>query len=166
MSAVYDVEGVKTEYFGYVDTIVKLNFDSFDTVLFKCQFWDSKIRKRGTNATVFEDECGFDRVKAGEFLRASSIQDDPFIFPKDVSQLFYVEDAINEGWKIVVKVQARSNLVAYKRSGVISEASEEETPLFPRTIIEQHDSGGPLDTSYPRMTIRGDLVAVEADDDA
>lgn len=44
VSAVHeDLEGQKTKFYGYVDTIVKLNFDRFETLLLKCQFWDSII---------------------------------------------------------------------------------------------------------------------------
>ena len=58
LSAWYEVEGNKTEYYGYVESIVRLSFDSFETVLFKVRFWDSVIRQHGPNATVLIDECG------------------------------------------------------------------------------------------------------------
>lgn len=45
------------------------------------------------------------------------VEDEPFVFPKDVDQVFYVDDNINVGWKLVVKVNPRSNLVIYKRAG-------------------------------------------------
>lgn len=166
VSPVYEVEGQKTEFYGYVDTIVRLNFDSFNTVLFKCQFWDSIIRQRGSNATVLEDECGFDRVKARNFLRASAMDDDPFIFPKDVSQLFYVNDPINQGWKLAVKVQHRSNLVVYKKAAVDCANSGEETLASPSRGTVARGSGEPSAQIHQRLMHRSELVAVEADDDA
>lgn len=93
-----------------------MTFESFETVIFKCQFWNSIIRQRGLNAIVLEDKCGFECVKASSFLSNFAIDDNPFIFPKDVNQLFYVDEAIHVGWKLAMKVNSSSKLVVYKRA--------------------------------------------------
>ena len=42
--------------------------------------------------------------------------DEPFAFPKDVEQLFFVKDKIHKGWLLAVKVYARSMRVSYYKS--------------------------------------------------
>lgn len=39
----------------------------------------------------------------------------PHVFLKNVSQVFFVDDNINSGWKLVAHVNTRSKSVLYKR---------------------------------------------------
>ena len=93
----FDVEGDRVQYYGYLEQIVRLKFDGFETILFKGKFWDSVIRQRDSNAMVLEDECGFHQVKAGNYIIDTKAADEPFVFPKDVTQVFDVDDRVNIG---------------------------------------------------------------------
>ena len=105
IAVVYDVDGIEIEYFGYVDSIVPLNFDNFQTVLFECKFWKSVIRQHMPNATVLVDECGLTCIRTSTILRWLRWNNEPFIFPKDISQVFYIDDQINQRWKLVIRVE-------------------------------------------------------------
>ena len=62
------------------------------------------------------------------------MDDEPFVFPKDVIQVYNVEDRINVGWKLVVPLNSRSNLVVYKHK-----------------IVVDHEEGGPEDAEEDAM---------------
>ena len=125
ISSMYDEDGEGTKYLGYVEKILQVHFDSFDTVLIKGKWYNSIIR-RGSTSTLMQDECGVVRIKAGRFISESSITDEPLVFPKDVSQVFFVDDTIHRGWKLVVHVNTRSKRFFYKRDQNISEESEDD----------------------------------------
>ena len=110
ISHMYEEDGEDTEYVGFVDSIIRVHFDSFDTVLIKGKWYNSIIR-RGSSGTLVRDECGVLRIKAGRYMSESSVTDEPLVFPKDVAQIFYVEDKWNQGWKLVVHVNSRSKRV-------------------------------------------------------
>jgi hypothetical protein len=99
----FEIEEEQKEYIGYVDAIVRLDFDSFETVLIKAK-WYNINHSRERSSTLVEDECGHLRVKVVDFIPDSSTSDEPFVFPKDVEQLFFVDDWLLVGWKLVVKV--------------------------------------------------------------
>lgn len=67
ISSMYDEDGEGTEYLGFVESIVQVHFDSFDTVLIKGKGYNSIIR-RGSSGTLMTDECGFLRVKQGRLM--------------------------------------------------------------------------------------------------
>ena len=87
----FEIEEEQKEYIGYVDAIVHLDFDSFKTVLIKAK-WYNIHHSRGRSSTLVEDVCGHLRVKVVDFIPDSSASDEPFVFPKDVEQLFFVDD--------------------------------------------------------------------------
>jgi hypothetical protein len=80
----------------------------------------------------------------------------PFAFPKDLDQVFFVDDPIHAGWKLAVKVNPRAKRVCYPRDN-----SDEET-----SDGSDDESGAP--TPIPLQPRRGGgrLVGVVADDDA
>jgi hypothetical protein len=124
------------EYIGYVECIVYLNFDSFETVLIKAQ-WYNSVYGTGRNAILLEDECGHLQVKEVNFAPDISTLDEPFVFPKDVEQLYFMKDKIHKGWFLAVKVNARSMRVPYQKCGNIIKQSavgsesdgEDESPV-------------------------------------
>lgn len=72
--------------------------------------------------------------------------------------MFFIEDNINRGWKLVVHANARSQRIFYKRDPQIAEESEEEDGADGAQVAGQNDS------TAPRR--EGALIAVEADDAA
>ena len=156
ISQMFLIDGQHKEYVGYVEAIVRLNFDSFETVLMKAQWFDS-VYGTGRNATLEEDECGHLRVKEVNFASDTSPLNEPFAFPKDVEQLFFVKDKIHKGWLLAVKVNARSMRVSYCKSN----SGCEESALESENNIE--DACLPGDQSNSR---HGQRISTEADDSA
>jgi hypothetical protein len=150
------IDGQHREYVGYVEAIVRLNFDSFETVLLKARWFDS-VHGTGRNATLVEDECGHLRVKEVNFVSDTSPLDEPFAFPKDVEQLFFVKDKIHKGWLLAVKINARSMRVSYCKSN----SGCEESALESKNDGE--DACLPGDQSNSRC---GHRISTEADDSA
>lgn len=111
------------------------------------------------------DKCGLNRVKTIVVLGDEKPEDKPFVFPKDVTQVFYVDDPLNSGWKFIVPVDPRLNLIVYKHPGERGALPGEEA-----TSKNDGRGDGTEDTNTmesAEQTIRGgELVAVEADDDA
>jgi hypothetical protein len=120
-----DARGVGTEYTGYVEHIIQVFFSPIvSSVVIKGKWWNSVIRQRGPNGTLMVDECRFPRIKAGPFMSDSSIANEPLAFPKDCDQVFYVDDVLNPGWKLFVKVNPRSVRSSYSREQHDGESAE------------------------------------------
>ena len=156
ISQMFLIDGQQKEYVGYVESIVRLNFDSFETVLLKARWFDS-VHGTGRNATLVEDECGHLRVKQVNFASDTSPLDEPFAFPKDVEQLFFVKDKIHKGWLLAVKVNARTMRVAYCKSN----SGREES------AVQTEDDGGDACFTVEQSDSRhGRRISTEADDSA
>lgn len=125
LSALFDEGGVSTEYFGLLDTIVKISYQSFEKVLFHAK-WYKTEGKPGRWQTLCEDECGALRVKFVRPMSEKLPSDEPFADPNEVEQVFFVDDKINRGWKLVVHAEPRGKRVFYRRQEGESSASEED----------------------------------------
>lgn len=110
-------------YYGKVEEIVILTYKSWtemEVVLFKCKWYKSNLR--GVNATVVEDDCGFTRLKtsASSTLRQDWSTSDPFAFPHQVEQCFYLPYPPDpEDWSIVIPYTPRSRAVVQEKSEVM-----------------------------------------------
>jgi hypothetical protein len=60
------------------------------------------------------DECGFPRVKTRTYLPSHLACHEPFVYPHECDQVFFVEDRMNPRWSLVKKVDPRSKPVVYK----------------------------------------------------
>jgi hypothetical protein len=156
ISQMFVIDGEHKEYVGYVDAIVRLDFNTFETVLIKAQWYDS-VHGNGRNATLVEDESGHLRVKEVNFASDNSPLDEPFAFPKDVEQLYFVKDKLHKGWLLGIKGNARSTRISYRKSchsnGEFS--GVHENAIDDACIVEC--------SSSPRRGVR---VSTEADDSA
>jgi hypothetical protein len=157
----FNIEGEEKEYIAYVEEIVRLDFDSFETVVIKAKWYNGNHRQ-GRACTILEDECGHLRIKDVSFLPDNSPSDEPFAFPKDMEQIFYVDDWIHRGWKLAIKVQPRSKKVFYKRFRSDARISGNDSEDLEASTSDNEDAGAPQ--HQEEHTAHGIPISVEADD--
>ncbi|KAM0920283.1 hypothetical protein ACQ4PT_007619 [Festuca glaucescens] len=87
-------------YYGRVIDIVELNYSGqFSVVLFKCE-WIDVFSEEG----IQKDKYGYTLVNFSHLMhKGDKIEHEPFIFPDQADQVFYVEDEHNPGWSVVMK---------------------------------------------------------------
>jgi hypothetical protein len=87
-------------YYGRIIDIVELNYSGqFSVVLFKCE-WVDVFSEEG----IQKDKYGYTLVNFSHLIhKGDKIEHEPFIFPNQADQVFYVEDEHNPGWSIVMK---------------------------------------------------------------
>lgn len=98
---------VGKEYIGQIEHIVQLNYDMERSILLKCKWWNNNATTWRQSTTLVQDECGFLRVLAKEFMPDHLPRHEPFAFPRDVNQVFVVEDRLNQNWLLVVDTEVR-----------------------------------------------------------
>ncbi|CAN1145105.1 hypothetical protein LINPERHAP2_LOCUS14509 [Linum perenne] len=92
------------EYFGKINDIIELNYyERFRVVLFKCDWVDVE---RGNG--VKKDKFGYTLVNFSRLVHTRvHLSDEPFVFTSQVEQVFYIQDAIQSDWNVVVRVKPR-----------------------------------------------------------
>ena len=78
-------------YYGQIEEIWELDYVGLKVALFRCRWVNGK---KG----VTEDKYGFVSVD----LRVFGYKDEPFVFAKDVQQVFYVPDLAKKNWYVVM----------------------------------------------------------------
>ncbi|CAL1411204.1 unnamed protein product [Linum trigynum] len=108
-----DVEAV--DYYGVLRKVVELQFLGGRTLaLFCCDWCDVYDKGKGVKV----DENGFVSVNLKRTLKMN----EPFVLANQVSQVFYLDDNLNKGWHVVVKVQPREIYA------MMAEDNNEEVP--------------------------------------
>lgn len=92
-------------YYGIITDIIELNYyEQFKVVLFKCDWVDVHSRGKGMK----KDDYGFTLVNFNKLLyTGNQLSDEPFVLAFQVNQVFYVQDASNKDWKVVVQIRPR-----------------------------------------------------------
>lgn len=89
------------DYYGILTKVFNLEYaGGNEVVFFRCKWWDTDPRKG-----VKVDKFGFVIVNCQRHLKT----DDPFVLAAQASQVFYVNDISQKGWRVVVKVQPRDS---------------------------------------------------------
>jgi hypothetical protein len=110
-------------WYGKVEEILVLTYDSYtkiEVVLFKCRWFKTNLV--GGNVTLLHDDCGFTRLKtsASSTLRQDWATSDPFTFPHQVEQCFYLPYPQNpDEWSIVIPYTPRSRNVVQEHPEVV-----------------------------------------------
>jgi hypothetical protein len=106
------------QYVGVSKDIILLNYISVSqlVVLFKC-YWVTHGFDRWENPTYRGDEDGF-LLANFHNLKAKVIE--PFVFPSQVQQIFYVDEPNTSWWKVVLHKEARSKRIIVENSEEIS----------------------------------------------
>lgn len=91
-------------YYGRVIDIIELNYSGqFSVVLFKCE-WVDVVSGKG----VKKDKYGYSLVNFSHLIHTGEkVEHEPFIFPNQADQVYYVDDPMNPGWSVVRKNKPR-----------------------------------------------------------
>jgi hypothetical protein len=110
-------------YYGKVEEILVLTYNShtfMEVILFKCRWFKTNLA--GANATIVEDDCGFTRLKtsSSSTIRQDWATSDPFLFPHQVEQCFYLPYPLHpQEWSIVIPYTPRSRAVVQEKPEVV-----------------------------------------------
>jgi hypothetical protein len=108
--------GRSIEYYGKIESIVQIRFTSFEVTLLKGMWFNSEPKHDRALASLVLDECGFNRIKVtNNMMKSTTVSDEPFVYPGDVEQVFFVEDKLHKGWELVVPYDRRTKYVYYER---------------------------------------------------
>lgn len=139
-------------YYGRVIDIIELNYSGqFSVVLFECE-WVDVFSEEGMK----KDKYGYTLVNFSHLIhKGEKIEHEPFIFPNQADQVFYVEDEMNPGWSVVVKPPKPRD--SYDTGDLESAADIESEPfhvshlgeMFKKKTNDQH---------WVRTDIEGTLV--------
>jgi len=152
-------EPCTVEHYGKILNIVEVKFTSFTIILLKGDWYDSKPTPH-RNPRILVDECKFTHVHTGNFMPCNLLTYEPFVYPLDVDQAFFIEDSLNRGWHIVVKYEARSKKVLYIRETKWFGPENEENE-----VIQNVESNISKALQLRPMRNRGDLISLEFVDD-
>lgn len=129
ISAYFDVgTPEKQEFVGQIEHIIVLDYDSVKVTLFRGLWYNNNATVRRKSTTLVEDECGFLRVYAKEFMSSHLLKHEPYVLPKDCNQVFMVEDRLRKHWKIVVDTEVRKTRV-YKNNVPVDDVRVHTPPL-------------------------------------
>ena len=87
-------------FFGKIRKIIQLDVGSFTTILLLCDWFRSDTK--GKSTSIKKDKYGFQLVNKTKILAPSSLDQQPFVMPSHVQQVFYIADKREHGWSIVL----------------------------------------------------------------
>ena len=129
--------GNGVDYYGVLDSVVELVYgEGMKVHLFKCRWFDT------TPPWMQTDQYGITSVNT----RRSWYEDDPFVFPTSVKQVFYLDDLVKgPPWKVVNTFHVRN---VYRASTLgVAEEEEEEQDIG---AYQEPNAIGIPDTSFIR----------------
>ncbi len=113
------------EYVGILQDIILLNYGpiSIPMVLFKCDWVKNGVDRRG-HPTYKCDEDGF---LLANFNALKANDNEPFLFPAQVQQVFYSKELNQPWWKVVLHKEPHSRRV-------VAEVQEEQ-PVIQDNVV-------------------------------
>lgn len=128
------VEADGQTYFGVLTDIYELDyFGSFKIVLFRCD-WVDITSPRGLK----KDKDGVILVNFSKLIHTGQLlQDDPFVFPSQTKQVFYVQDPKNNEWSYVIWTRPRDLYEAGERLDVEDEETYTQCAPWNITINDE-----------------------------
>ncbi|KAI8547733.1 hypothetical protein RHMOL_Rhmol07G0218700 [Rhododendron molle] len=152
-------KGKTINFYGYLCKIWELRYSHGDTViLFECEWYNTGHKKR-----IYTDG----HVTSIDITRLW-YKDDPFVLPRNVRQVFYVNDTSKgKNWRVVELVRHR---------GVWDIPEQVESPNEPFQQDETTDSGIPIfiendvghynrDDTDPEIILEAELMADHGDEE-
>jgi hypothetical protein len=126
-------QGRKIEYYDKIESIVQVHFSSFNVILLKGMWFNSEPKYRGALDPIVADECGFVRLKtSNNVMESKKVTDEPFIYPCDIEQVFFVDDRLHGGWHLVIPYEPRTKRIFYKSTTANNEEGSDVNGSFAR----------------------------------
>jgi hypothetical protein len=100
---IIDVKGMFIPYVGVLKNILKLNYGQVQTpiVIFRCEWMKQEDNQR--KLTYVKDDVRFFTIN---FRHRLMMTFDTFIFPSQVTRVFFYDDFKKLGWKVVLWKEA------------------------------------------------------------
>jgi hypothetical protein len=138
-------------YYGRIIDIIELNYSgNFCVVLFKCE-WVDVLSRRG----IKRDKYGYTLVNFSHLIHTGEkIGHEPFIFPNQADQVFYIDDKLNPGWSVVMKMKPRD----IYDSGCDEWEDDIETEPFHITHLGEMFDNAKMRHQWVRKDIEGTIV--------
>jgi hypothetical protein len=134
----------KESYYGRIEEIWELDYGpTLKIPLFRCQW----VRLKG----VFEDRYGMIVVD----LKNVAYRDEPFVWAKDVVQVFYAKDLANEGKHVVVTGKRKIVGVENRTEEKLNDFAD-MPPLGPDVDLPTFEEGD--EPAYVRLDHDEDLI--------
>jgi hypothetical protein len=92
------------EYVGWIEEIVELDYRRYYVVLLMCDWVKARLSR--PNPTIKRDDYGFTTANNSESSLMGHCPES-YAFPIHVQQVYFSEDRMNLGWKVVSKVEVR-----------------------------------------------------------
>ena len=143
------------DYFGVLTQVIEVEyFDKIRVMLFRCDWVDPSMG-------VHKDEMGFTTVNFKHLLYSGQCKlDEPFVFPSQTEQVFYVEDDLSPNWHVVIRSKIRDIYdIGEQNNGVQEQAliqsnlNQSTQPLHPLDDCEGDD-----DVKWIRTDLTGVVV--------
>ncbi|KAL3839108.1 hypothetical protein ACJIZ3_023699 [Penstemon smallii] len=153
-----DHQNKTIEFFGFLSRVVELTFlRGYKVVLFQCEWFNTG------NQRTMQNDKHFVTID----VRSRWYQDDPFVLPNQVHQVFYINDTkLGNNWRIVQRVHHRHLWDLSEKDIEVESISDDEQgahiDAFQRyessgaaTIVENED----IDLDYlAREDVEADVV--------
>jgi hypothetical protein len=122
-----DAAHVSMNYVGVLKDILKLDYRLLHSPVILLRYEWFKQQDTWGNCTYTRDDAGFLVVNSRHKLPRLS---DPFIFPSQVTQVFFSNVPDKLGWKVVLRKEARSRREVLNTSDVFISTTVESTGLI------------------------------------
>ena len=151
-------------FFGKIRMILQLDFGSFTTILLLCDWFRSDTK--GKSASVKQDKYGFQLVNTTKIIGSSSLDQQPFVMPSHVHQVFYIEDQREHDWSVVLDHVPRGCI---DNSHILDFSTTRDfscPPLFPHDMIDICDDRRNDEDiiTVDEITNHENIAGVEIDD--
>ena len=135
---------------GILKDILLVTYRKLSCVVMRCEWMKSTDQGR---AAVRKDRLGFWSVLYNS--RDNRHQQNPYVFPSSVSQVYFMQDSLNPSWRVVLYHEPRSRRVTEEKEFLDIEVAGEIFPL--PTGIGNSDEGTSLNTAPTNM--EGEVLA-------
>ncbi|XP_062028678.1 uncharacterized protein LOC133744616 [Rosa rugosa] len=119
------------QFYGVITTIWEMDYQRFRIPVFKCDWVENA---KGIKV----DEFGFTLVNLN---RIGHVSDNPFVLGKDVKQVWYVADPLDDDWSVVITCPDRDYANDNDEAEELENLEVEQQPFIPTMpAIESYDN--------------------------